>query len=454
MKTRFFAKNKRTFFLIFFFSGFIISALTVRLMGSMGSGHIIILRLCSLCLFFLSVRQAYLIYKDLVDERNVNREEIHREKLISQLSESLLQASGIDELYTLTLKSIYSVVDCPSAIFVSDGSGGFTRIKSYPEGLLLYPPDEEILHCLKEGIRTGRGTASFKEKALTCYPVKAEEKVLAAVGLLAGPDTILSASRQKTVESLLLRAGVALERFRLAEEQQQAMMEKELEHMRSDFLRTISHDLRTPLTGIIGACSALEQGDLNLTESAKKDLVSDIGAEAQWLLRMVENLLSVTRVGAEKPILNISEQPIEEVLAEVLEKTRTRFPSVQLRIHQPDDFLMVPMDATLIVQVLMNLIDNSVKYAGSDKPIDLSVKDNADTVQFSIKDQGIGLSEKKLRTLFEPSAQRSGDSSHGMGLGLSLCKSIITAHDGTISGENNPEGGAEFTITLPKGSDL
>ena len=154
---------------------------------------------------------------------------------------------------------------------------------------------------------------------------------------------------------LLFHIGAALERFALMRQEQSVRMEKELEQMRSDFLRSISHDLRTPLTGIISACSALNQPDVPLDERARRELIQSVGEEASWLMRVVENLLSVTRVGASAPRLHKSCEPVEEVLGEVLEKARGRFPDAHIHVTAPAEFLMVPMDPMLIVQVLMNL---------------------------------------------------------------------------------------------------
>jgi two-component system sensor histidine kinase KdpD len=247
-----------------------------------------------------------------------------------------------------------------------------------------------------------------------------------------------------------MRSGIALERLDFMNREQKILMEKETERIRSDFLRSISHDFRTPLTGIIGACSTLEQQDVSLDESASRSLIRSVSEEAGWLLRMVENLLTVTRVGPSGHKLNKSLEPVEEVLFEALEMARSRFPSTEIRVSQPNDLLLVPMDPTLMVQVLNNLIENAVKYAESGSPIDLTVEEQQHTVTFTVRDYGRGLSETDLQNLFEPINHRTGDSRHGMGLGLSICKSIIRAHGGTIEGRNGEGRGAVFTITLPK----
>ena len=390
------------------------------------------------------------MFSRLRRERDRAEEHSTRERSVSDLSARLLTAADRETLFDLTLRSLYSVTECPGVLFLPDGRGGFVRMASYPEGLLLYPAHEAVADCFYNDRITGRGTRFFRETALQLFPVRAEGRVLAVAGLLTDGQRPLNDYPRDTVESLLMRSGIALERLDFMNREQKILMEKETERIRSDFLRSISHDFRTPLTGIIGACSTLEQQDVSLDESASRSLIRSVSEEAGWLLRMVENLLTVTRVGPSGHKLNKSLEPVEEVLFEALEMARSRFPGTEIRVSQPNDLLLVPMDPTLMVQVLNNLIENAVKYAESGSPIDLTVEEQQHTVTFTVRDYGRGLSETDLQNLFEPINHRTGDSRHGMGLGLSICKSIIRAHGGTIEGRNGQGRGAVFTITLPK----
>jgi len=429
----------------------VILFLVRKILGTRGSFLGLFIGFLGTAFLFLAGLLLANAFRQMKAERNLSLEEVRRERFVSDLSAKLLSASNQENLQQLTLKSIYSVTDYPSAMFVKAADGGIRKVASWPDGLLLYPSDEVISQCFSRDEETGRGTGVSGEMALHCYPVRGEDGVLAVVGILPGDGEDIHSSMGKTISSLLLRSAVAMKSFSLKEREQRILMEKELEHVRSDFLRTISHDLRTPLTGIIGACSVLEQKGLELSEQDRGDLIRSVSNEAEWLLRMVENLLSVTRVGAGGPKLNISEEPLEEVLAGVLQKSRKRFPDADIRVIPPDTFLMVPMDVTLIVQVLMNFIDNAVKYSGS-PIIEVYSREEASMVSISVRDHGCGLSEKVREKLFEARAQRSGDSGHGMGLGLSLCASIIRAHGGSIDGRNAIGGGAVFTIRLPKSS--
>lgn len=388
---------------------------------------------------------------ELRTERNTSLRQYTRERSVSALSGQLLTAANPRQLYDLTLRSLYSVTECPIVLFLPEDQGHFPRAGSYPEGLLLYPVDDMIRHCFEQACPCGRGTNYFSSNVLRCFPVQAEEgHVLAVAGLLTDPERPMSSYPLETVELLLVRCGIALDRMDFMHRERTILMEKELERMRSDFLRAISHDFRTPLTGIIGACSTLEQPGVSLEESAGRSLIHSISEEAAWLLRMVENLLTVTRVGPSGHKLNRSLEPLEEVLLEALEKTRARFPQADIRVEQPADLLLIPMDPTLMVQVLTNLLENAVKFADGDHRIDLTVAEQPKTVTITVRDYGKGLSDGALKNLFEPINHHDGDSNHGMGLGLSICKSIIRAHDGTIEGRNILPRGAVFIVTLPK----
>lgn len=393
------------------------------------------------------------LYRQLRREKDLSQAQYRREQTTSDLSARLLTASTMDDLCSLTMESIYRITECPAVLFLPDKKGRLSRRVSYPEELMLYADDETVQACFAACAPTGRGTGICKKSAMRCLPVHVDGKVLAVTGLLTG-ETSGSEKQLRTVESLLIRFAVALDRLRAMEQAQENLMEKELEHIRTDFLRSISHDLRTPLTGIIGACSALEQPGVVQDESTRRSLVAGISQEAVWLLRMVENLLSITRVGSNAPKLKLSCEPMEEVLSEVVEKARSRYPSLLLHITQPEELLLVPMDPNLIVQVLLNLLDNANKYSPSPAEVDITVAELPSCIRITVADQGKGMTEEELSMLFEPLPPHAGDSTHGMGLGLSICKSIMTAHGGTIEGRNRQPKGAVFTITLPKEAQL
>jgi two-component system sensor histidine kinase KdpD len=245
---------------------------------------------------------------------------------------------------------------------------------------------------------------------------------------------------------------MALERQYLSDEQRHILIESEKEKMRSNLLRAISHDLRTPLTGILGASSTiLENGD-SIDKVMHNKLLLNIKEDSQWLIRMVENLLSVTRIN--EGTMNVSKSPeaVEEIVAEALSRIKKRFINRKITVKVPTIFLLVPMDGTLIEQVLINLLENAIKHSPEDSLVEVEVKKNGNFAVFEVIDYGEGIAEQDLPYLFEgyiSNEKHSTDSARGMGVGLSICMSIIKAHNGKMEAVNKKSGGAIFRFMLP-----
>jgi len=229
-------------------------------------------------------------------------------------------------------------------------------------------------------------------------------------------------------------------------------MENEKIKMRADLLRSVSHDIRTPLTSIIGSTSAVLDNPELLPED-RRTLLEDVKHEAQWLIRVVENLLSITRIGSDQaPELSKQPEPAEEVLAEAAQKARKRLPQIKFSVDVPEELLMVPMDPILIEQVLSNLIENAVNHGVTTTAIHLSVQKDGDFAAFSVRDNGQGIAPALLPHLFDYSIRHTlspiGDGKRNMGLGLSVCSAVVKAHGGTLTACNH-ERGAEFIFRLP-----
>ena len=238
----------------------------------------------------------------------------------------------------------------------------------------------------------------------------------------------------------------------LIAEREKLLVEAEKEKMRANLLRAISHDLRTPLTGIIGNSSLFLENGSHLSDKEKEEIITNIYNDSNWLLNMVENLLTVTRIKGDNLSISTSEEPVEEVLAEALQKLHKRYTAREICASIPEEFLLIPMDAVLIEQVIINLLENAIVHSGSIEPIELIVTADTDSVSFTIKDYGVGIPEDHLDELFDGTSytpSQTADARKGMGIGLSICKTIVSAHRGTLTGRNH-ERGAEFTFTLPR----
>lgn len=234
--------------------------------------------------------------------------------------------------------------------------------------------------------------------------------------------------------------------------QEKIRAEIERERMRANLLRAVSHDLRTPLTSIYGATSTILDNFDSLTQEQRLKLTREVQEDAQWLIRMVENLLSVTRIDDGKVQICKTPTVLEELIDTVILKFRKHFPNQEVIVRIPDEFITIPMDAMLIQQVLVNILENAVNHATGMTELILSVEKKDSNVVFSIRDNGCGIPADRLKALFtgylDREAVPTDGTRHNMGIGLSVCAAIIKAHGGEITGKNLPEGGAEFSFAL------
>lgn len=221
------------------------------------------------------------------------------------------------------------------------------------------------------------------------------------------------------------------------------------EKMRADLLRAVSHDLRTPLTAIYGASSTVVDNYGMLSDEKKIDMLKGIKEDAQWLIRMVENLLSVTRIDAGDVKLVKSSVVLEELIDYVLGKFSRRYPEQEVKISLPDEFVTISADPILIEQVLINLLENAVEHAVGMTELRINVIIDEGNVVFEVIDNGCGVSKDKLKDIFSGSSTILDDRKHGMGIGLSVCRAIINAHGGDIKAiKKSKDSGMIFRFNL------
>lgn len=228
--------------------------------------------------------------------------------------------------------------------------------------------------------------------------------------------------------------------------------EREKEKIRADIFRAVSHDLRTPLTTIYGSSSALLDPDNDFTKEQRTKMLQDIQQDAQWLFRMVENLLSITKLDSGKVKIIKTPTVLDELIDSVILKFHKRYPDQEVEIDIPDEFVVIPMDAILIQQVLINILENAVQHAKGMVHLGLKVFLVADKAVFEVQDDGCGIPEEKLKSVFYGSHEAYEVSSDckrsNAGIGLAVCATIIKAHGGKIKAENKKNGGALFRFYL------
>ena len=228
--------------------------------------------------------------------------------------------------------------------------------------------------------------------------------------------------------------------------------ETEKERMRANLLRAISHDLRTPLTTIYGSTTAIRESGDRLTAEQKDKMLESIQLDAQWLVQMVENLLSITRIDSGNVQIDKTPTALDELMDAVIVKFRKRYPQQELQLDIPGELIIIPMDAMLIQQVLINLLENGVQHGKGLTKLLLRVTQADGWATFEIIDDGCGIPAERLPHIFTglyvPKSQPADHSKHNAGIGLSVCATIIRAHGGRIEAENAPGGGAVFRFTL------
>mgnify|MGYP000546188233 CR=1 FL=1 len=233
--------------------------------------------------------------------------------------------------------------------------------------------------------------------------------------------------------------------------QEQLRMETEREKMRANLLRAVSHDLRTPLTSIYGACSTVTENYDSLGKEQALKLLREACEDAQWLNRMVENLLSVTRFDGEQVTVKKTPTVLDELIDTVLVRFQKRYPKVPVTTYLPDSFIVIPMDSMLISQVLTNLLENAAVHAEGMTQLTLRVFTLGSRAVFEVSDNGCGIPKERLRTLFTgvlPADAAADSGKHGMGIGLSVCAAIVKAHGGEIQAESKVGEGTSIRFWL------
>ncbi len=252
--------------------------------------------------------------------------------------------------------------------------------------------------------------------------------------------------------SILGEGALAMESLHNARQKEEAAVLAKNEQLRANLLRSISHDLRTPLTSISGNAENLLNNRQTMDAATQNATLTDIYDDAIWLNQLVENLLAITKIGEGRTQLNLSTELVEDVITESLRHIRRRGENHIIETELPDELLLAQMDARLISQVIINLVDNAIKYTPNGSKIKISAQKQGDSIAVSVADNGPGIPDsqkEKIFDMFYTGETKVADSRRSMGLGLALCKSIVTIHGGEIMLTDNRPNGCSFTFTLP-----
>lgn len=304
---------------------------------------------------------------------------------------------------------------------------------------------------VKNNKHAGATTNTLSHAQNLYLSVRGNQEVMGVIGIPSKYYPPLDVFEKNLLIALLNECGLILERRRLRAEKQAIEMETQRERLRS-ILRAISHDLRTPLTSISGNAGVLMEKSILLDESKKQEIYSSIYDDSMWLVNLTENLLSITRIENGTMHLQMNAELIDDVFREAISHVDRKAAEHEISVELADDLLMAKMDVRLIVQVIINIVNDAIKYTPEGSHICLSAKKEKKMVRIRIADDGPGISDEAKLHLFDmfyTAGIGKADSRRGLGLGLSLCKSIVDAHGGEISVSDNKPHGAVFSFTLP-----
>ena len=297
----------------------------------------------------------------------------------------------------------------------------------------------------------GFGTDTLPDARARFVPLVTSAGIVGVLALWkTNPETQLSHEQERLLEAFPSLAAVAIERAHLTEESRNAQILKASEKLQTALLNSVSHDLRTPLVSVIGALSSLKEKGLQLSESDREDLIQMALEEAQRLNHLISNLLDVSRIEAGAVILSRQPVDVQDVLGVALEQLGKRAEGRQLDVYLPKNLPYVSADSGLVIQVILNLLDNAVKYSPEGFPIEISAKEIDGFVEIEVADFGMGIPKEDLERVFDKFYRvHRPDNVAGSGLGLSIARGIIEAHGGRITAVNRTGGGTVVKFTLP-----
>lgn len=303
----------------------------------------------------------------------------------------------------------------------------------------------------KNNKQAGATTDTFFGASCLYHAVRVDDVVFGVASIVMENEEPLEVFEKSLMIAMLGECALALEKERLNEKQKTISMQIQQEQLRANLLRSISHDLRTPLTSISGNAGILLANSGVLNEELRRGLYSDIYDDSIWLINLVENLLSISRIENDTLNLNFQAEMIEEVISEALLHVNRNRDNHIVKAIVKDELLMARVDSRLIVQVIINLVDNAIKYTGTGSHITITAGKENQQIRVEVADDGPGIPDddkERLFDMFYTANNVSGDGRRGLGLGLSLCQSIVHAHGGIIGVKDNAPKGTIFYFTL------
>ena len=403
----------------------------------------------------LTTNSVMTLFRSQLDRETL---EIQRLDILLETSQQLQQAQDINDIFDVALAQLYQMVEHTIIIFpISDGKLLQPMVKSSENERISLARDSDatknMLECFITSENKERHTLVriSNEKNAACFKLISGETFFAVMCIIVDSDENIAGFEHNLVLAMLDEIALSLEKHNLHLCNERIAREAEVERLRANLLRTISHDLRTPLTSISGNADILLNNGDQIKPDLRRQLYQTIYSDSEWLINLVENLLFVTRIDNGVMPINTEYEVLQEIIQESLNCMAKRAKEHNIYLEMPEELLIVKVDARLFMQVFINIIDNAIKYTpvGSDIRIKAFRKDSQAVVE--VADTGYGINDddkQKVFEMFYTTNKKSSDSRRGIGLGLPLCQSIVRAHGGNIIITDNVPNGVIVSFAL------
>jgi two-component system sensor histidine kinase KdpD len=385
-------------------------------------------------------------------QADASRQRERRTAALYSMTRDLVSQQGLDELLRAATRHVAEVFGSRVAVFLRDPDG---RLVARAGGLgpgTDDPSERAVAQWVQEhGQMAGRGSATLPGARALYLPLTAARGTVGVLGVepTSGETTPATPEQLHLLETFAAQTALAIERVALVDEAQHAHLRSETERLRNSLLSAVSHDLRTPLATITGSASALVEHGAELDAAAQRELAQAIHEEADRLNRLVQNLLEMTRLESGGIRVGKDWEPLEEVVGSALARVEKRLGDRRVDIQLPPDLPLVPLDPLLIEQVLINILDNAIKYTPAGSPIESASTEDRE-VHVVVADRGPGFEPGEETLVFEKFYRgHAAGTRSGAGLGLAIARGIVEAHGGQITAETRAGGGALFRFSLP-----
>lgn len=394
----------------------------------------------------------------LKDNAKQSARAAYRTKILFETNQLLQKEFDEQSVVKATAGQLLKLLKKDIVIYLSDG-------KKLADPIIFRTPDSDQCELVSENEEAvaawvlrnnkhaGATTDTLSSANCLYLAIRVNQQVYGVVGI-AMNGIPLDSFENSVLLSILGECALALENIKNAREKEEAAILAKNEQLRANLLRAISHDLRTPLTSISGNANNLLANYQKMDDATRKRTFTDIYDDSMWLINLVENLLAVTRIEGGQVHLTQSVELMDEVITEALRHINRKSKEHTIRVSSSEELILARIDAKLIVQVIINLVDNAVKYTPAGSVIEIHTEKDAHWVIVSVSDNGPGIPDEQKSHVFDmfySGANKIADSRRSLGLGLSLCKTIVTAHGGTISVADNHPRGTVFLFTIPAG---